>query len=271
MNNLAAFQKFEEEFWQKTAKSYDDGFGNITSQTAQFLLDAAGVKTGTPMLDVACGPGYIAGEALKRGAKATGIDFSAAMIVLAKQKIPGAIFQTADAQKLPFKENSFDAITCNFGIMHLPEPEKAFAEAFRTIKYGGTFAFVVWNNPSIPGALNIIMSAIKEHGTMDVPLPEGPPFFQYSDSKTAIAALKTTGFINTHSKEIGIHWNVASPDDMIGAFYNGGARIGGILRAQTAKALKKIKNAVTDSLQPHFKDGIYAVPVSVVLSSGTKP
>jgi len=79
-----AFHDFEHAGWERAAAFYGDAFGALTAQTADALLEAAGAGPGTRLLDVACGPGFIAGAAAQRGAAVVGLDFSAAMIAQAR-------------------------------------------------------------------------------------------------------------------------------------------------------------------------------------------
>ena len=58
-----AFNAFEAAGWERGAEGYDRSFRSLTSRLAAPLLDAASVKAGTRVLDIATGPGYVAGEA----------------------------------------------------------------------------------------------------------------------------------------------------------------------------------------------------------------
>lgn len=94
------------------------------------------------LLDIGCGTG----EAIKMiheqlpELKMQGIDLSEEMIKAAKEKkIPEAEFTIGDAEDLPFKENSFDAVTCMVSFNHYPNPEKAASEAYRVCKKGGRY------------------------------------------------------------------------------------------------------------------------------------
>jgi cyclopropane fatty-acyl-phospholipid synthase-like methyltransferase len=60
----AAFRQFEHEGWQQVASRYNDSFAPVTTQSVESLLDAAHVRKGTRLLDVACGPGYAAAAGL---------------------------------------------------------------------------------------------------------------------------------------------------------------------------------------------------------------
>ena len=54
-------------------------------------------------------------------------------------------WQQADAMALPFPDASFDTVACQFGVMFFPDKAKAFAEARRVLKPGGTLLFSVWD------------------------------------------------------------------------------------------------------------------------------
>jgi len=80
MEDTRAFHEFERAGWENVAAEYDRRFGELTSQSIPPLLDAVGAAPGVRLLDVACGPGYVAAAAQARGARAVGIDFSAVMV-----------------------------------------------------------------------------------------------------------------------------------------------------------------------------------------------
>src|SRR6478736_1965249 len=174
-----AFHEFEQQGWERAAAFYGEAFGALTSQTAGPMLDAVGASQGTRLLDVACGPGFIAGAAVERGAVVTGLDFAAAMVAEARRRLPGLMFQEGDAEALPFDAGTFDAVVMNFGLLHLARPDVALAEAHRVLRPGGRYAFTVWSEQAV--AFQLALRAIEKHGNAKVPLPVGPPFFRFSD------------------------------------------------------------------------------------------
>src|SRR6266536_1072571 len=123
-----AFHDFERQGWERASEHYGDAFGALTAQIAGPLLDAAGVKAGSRVLDVCTGPGIAAGAAAARGADVVGLDFSAAMIEEARRGHPGITFREGDAEALPFDTGSFDAVVMSFGLLHLARPDTAIAE-----------------------------------------------------------------------------------------------------------------------------------------------
>ena len=112
-----AFHEFERAGWERAARFYVDSFGPLTIQAAPSLLDAVGAGRGTRVLDVACGPGFVAAAAAARGADVTGLDFADAMIAEAGRRHPGITFRQGDAEALAFEDGRFDARrprrTCN--------------------------------------------------------------------------------------------------------------------------------------------------------------
>src|SRR2546421_8642872 len=54
-------------------------------------------------------------------------------------------WRQADAMRLPFEDSTFDAVVCQFGVMFFPDKAKAYSEARRVLKPGGTFLFNVWD------------------------------------------------------------------------------------------------------------------------------
>ena len=141
------------------------------------LLDAAGCKRGDKVLDVACGAGYVAAAAHDRGADATGLDFSTSQVRLAEQTYPKIRFVEGDAEALPFTDSEFAAVLNAFGLPHIPNADKATAEAYRVLKPGGRFAYATWGDPEKCVGFSMVYDAVRAHGSMDVGLPRARTSF----------------------------------------------------------------------------------------------
>jgi len=101
---MEAFAKFEHEGWQRVAGKYDSVWASSTRQFIPPLLDAAEVAGNSSVLDVGCGPGYVAAAAAERGATPRGLDFSKEMVAIAQKRFPHIEFCEGDAQNLPFTD-----------------------------------------------------------------------------------------------------------------------------------------------------------------------
>ena len=267
------FRDFEHAGWEDQAvcANYDEQLSRITRQSITALLDAAGVHRGTRMLDVATGPGYVAGAAAERGAKACGIDFSAVQVSMARQRYPGVPFEQSDADALPFPVASFDAVVSAFGMPHFPDPEAVVREAYRVLKPGGRFAFTVWDVPDKVVGFGAIYDAIRAHGTLDVGLPVGPNFFLFSDPAQSQRVLQAAGFASPSITAVPQVWSVAAPEQVFDATLQGSVRAAATLRGQSPAAREAIKAAVSQVIRGFRRGEQYEVPMPAVLAAALKP
>lgn len=263
------FHDFEQVGWQRAAAHYADMFGALTAQAAEALLDAAAVTAGTRVLDVATGPGYVAAAAARRGARVVGIDFATAMVADARSRYPELEFREGDAEALAEPDASFDAVVMSFGLLHLERPEAAIAEAHRVLVPGGRAAFTVWASPAAVG-FTIVLDAIKAHGRMDVGLPEGPPFFRFSDDGECRRALAAAGFSGVDVTTVPLVWHLQSQEQLFEALLHGGVRTSAILRAQTPEALEAIRRDVVAAATTYRAGDTFALPMPIVLASGQR-
>jgi SAM-dependent methyltransferase len=264
------FRDFELAGWQKTATGYHNYFFSLTNQTVAAMLDALEIESGSHMLDVASGPGYVAAAAEDRGADVIGIDFSELMVDQARQLHPKVKFACGDAESLSFGNETFDAVAMNFGLIHLDRPERAIAEAFRVLKKQGRFAFTVWAPPEEAIGFGIVLEAIERHGDSTVELPAGPPFFRFSDPNECKRVLQDAGFAVKSIKKMPMLWRFHSPAHLFSAFYTGTPRTGGLLRAQTQENLRAIEAEVIATAKRYRRGEGIEIPMASLLVAATK-
>jgi SAM-dependent methyltransferase len=271
MSSPDAFHDFEHAGWQLAAGHYPGTFGTLTAQTTEPLLKAAEIRAGMRVLDVATGPGYVAGAAAARGAIVVGLDFSPLMVAEARRRYPGIEFRDGDAEALPFDDGSFDAVVMNFGLLHLARPEAAIEHAHRVLAAGGRYAFTVWASPEDAVGFGVVLRAMEAHGTTAVGLPDGPPFFRFSDPGECRRILAQAGFRSVAVQQLPLIWRLPSAEALFEAALRGGVRTSAALQAQTPEALAAIRLAVHDGLERYADGSTIAVPMEVVLASAGKP
>lgn len=128
------------------------------------------------VLEVACGTG-VATRSLRAvlppQAQLVATDLNEAMLDVARANLSGidVHWRTADAGALPFKDEAFDAVVCQFGYMFLPDRAQGFREARRVLRRGGTLLASVWcpleDNPA----------AAIAHDVAGRMFPDDPPQF----------------------------------------------------------------------------------------------
>ena len=267
------FARFEHAGWERVAHKYDSVWSFLTRQFIPYLINAADVKAGMSVLDVASGPGYVSAAVRKAGAIPTGIDFSGKMIAIAKERFPGSSFVQGDAQNLPFKDASFDCVLINFGLLHLSRPEKGCAEACRVLKSGGRFGFTVWVGPEENPGARIVYDAIEAHADKGVGLPEGPPHYLYGDRQECQKVLEQAGFdgdsMNYNKRTV--EWRLPSASYFFKAERDAGVRTAGLLARQSPERLDAIRVAIENGIQRYARGNEIVLPMAARVVVVSKP
>ena len=132
---------------------YDQGLGPVFF--AEFADDIARrVAASAPIrvLEIAAGTGIVTRRLrnlLPQEAQLTATDLNPPMLEVARGKFrpeERVTFQPADATSLPFPDNSFDAVVCQFGVMFFPDKDQAYREVHRVLEHGGRYVFNVWDS-----------------------------------------------------------------------------------------------------------------------------
>lgn len=120
-------------------------------------VEVTGVRPGATGLDVATGTGDLAIELARAVAPAgsvIGLDFSAPMLAHARRKAAGSglplAFELGEAERLPYEENRFDAVTCGFGLRNFQDRDAALREMIRVLRPGRRVAILELTPPANP-------------------------------------------------------------------------------------------------------------------------
>ncbi len=126
-------------------------FGLHRRWKRQFVA-LADAHSGQHSLDVCCGTGDIAFALAATGATVTGLDFSQPMLEIARHRqqaiAPAALtFMHGDAMRLPFAAESFDVVTCAYGLRNLPDWRAGLVEMRRVLRPGGRLLVLDFGKP----------------------------------------------------------------------------------------------------------------------------
>lgn len=120
----------------------------LFAQWTDPMLEAAGVRPGQRILDVACGTGVLTAAAAERNGaprSVVGLDINDGMLDVARRSAPDIEWRLAPAEALPLEDERFDAVLCQFGLMFFDDRVAALKEAARVLRTGGRFAVAVWD------------------------------------------------------------------------------------------------------------------------------
>ena len=139
------------------------------------LVKRMPVRPKGDVLELACGTGIVSARLRERvdsNFRLVATDISEAMLAYARNKVKGKIdWRLADAAALPFKDATFGAVVCQFGVMFLPDKPKLFAEVRRVLIEGGLLLFNTWNrmalNPHAQGASEVMQALFPGDPEMD--------------------------------------------------------------------------------------------------------
>ncbi len=144
------------DHWERTAGWWQEEFtdGADPEYEEQIMpLAAEHLAGATRVLDVGCGEGQVSRLAARLGARAIGIDPTWAQLTVAARRGGGPVYAGAVADRLPFRDASFDAVVACLVFEHIDDADAALAEVARVLEPGGRFVFFL-NHPLLqtPGS-----------------------------------------------------------------------------------------------------------------------
>ena len=181
-------------------ENYDRYLGPVIFEPyAEDLVSRLQGKNFKRVLEVACGTGIVTRrlrDALPHSTEIVATDLNPDMFEFAKPRFKNSEnvrWQQADASALPFPDDSFDAIVCQFGFMFVPDKAAAMREAHRVLSSGGIFLFNVWDSLDANPFAQIAHTTIASFFDHDPPKFYEIPFSLY-DRNAVRDFLQNAGF-----------------------------------------------------------------------------
>ncbi len=183
---------------------------------ARDLADLIAQAEPKTVLEIAAGTGVVTramAARLPAQARLTVTDLNQPMLDHAKARLPDARIEwkQADALALPFADESFEAVVCQFGAMFFPDKVQGYREARRVLKPGGRFFFNVWDRISENDFADVVAGALA------AVFPDDPPRFMertphgYHDVEQIRRELNAAGFTDIAIEAVDHRSRAASP------------------------------------------------------------
>ena len=140
--------KEQAELWGPGARDWADYNEPMCTPFYEAVLDATHVTAGTMLLDVGCGGGFALLLAARRGATVSGLDASAPLLDIARERVPGASLIVGDLEDpLPYPEGAFDVVTSFNSVQYAADPLSVVKNMSHVTRPGGLVSFLVLGPP----------------------------------------------------------------------------------------------------------------------------
>jgi SAM-dependent methyltransferase len=282
-------QKFREVIHQewtgdKTVAAWHKWHAQIAAFTrgaTEAILEAARPRPGMRVLDLASGvgdPALSIAQEIGPSGRVTASDLGPRMMSLAeelarKKGLSNIEFREASAEALPFVDESYDVLTCRFGIMFFPDLPKALRECLRVLKPGGRAAFLAWGKKEQP-FFTTTAGIVLKHVPVPPPPPDpdGPSLFMFGERDRLRRALQAAGFSNVHEEEriIAGRWS-SSIEEYWEQFTEVAAPFRPLIEQLTAEKMAEAKLEIFAALKKFWDGKELNMPLEIVIGAGTRP
>ena len=155
---------------------------DVVAPLGPILVDAAGIKPGDVVLDVAAGSGNAAIPAARAGARVIASDLTPELLETGQKLAAEAgvqlTWETADAGALPYGDDEFDAVLSCLGVMFAPHHQTSADELIRVCRPGGTIGLLSWT-PS--GFIGQMFATMRPYAAPPPPGAQPPPLWGSED------------------------------------------------------------------------------------------
>ena len=256
-------------------ENYDRYLGPVLFEPyAADLVERVSVPENGSLLEVACGTGIVTRrlrDRLSPRVKIVATDLNEAMIKFAAQKFrsdENIEWKPADALDLPFGDESFDAVVCQFGLMFFPDKQKGVNEAFRVLKPNGQFIVSVWDDIQRVDLAKAAETVIKRF------FPENPPDFydipfSFHDPDKLRSVLSAAGFREIEIDVVRFPCVSASASEAAHGLIHGNPVITAINERDPAKA-PEIEAALAETIAAQFGAEPVQARMQAIVCSGVR-
>ena len=258
-------------FTGTAAENYERYFvPKIATPVSVALLEAAALRPGERVLDVACGTGLIARRAAERvgpSGTVTGLDLSPDMIEVARAVSPSTIeWHVGDATSLPFADDTYDVVLCQMGLMFMQDRHAAVAEMRRVTAVGGRVAV---NTPGVvPPLFALMEQALVDHISADL---GGfvQAVFSLDDPEDVASLLRHVGLLDVTAAVATATLDLGAPAEFLWQYLNL-TPMGPLVARAGTRAQEALEREVVESWQPFVRNGTMSINLPVVVASGRR-
>jgi SAM-dependent methyltransferase len=233
----------QAELWGARARDWAEVQEGVVVPLYEAVLHKTAVGFAAALLDVGCGAGMFCELAAKRGAQVTGIDATAALIAIARERVPQGDFRVGEMEELPYTDNAFDLVIGFNSFQFAASPVNALREAGRVARKGASIVIAVWGKPEDTEAAAYLAAL----GSL---LPPPPP------SAPGPFALSQDGALEALVTQAGLSLTERADVDCLFAYRDEATALRGLLsagpaiRAIQTSGEERVRDAVAKAIAP---------------------
>jgi ubiquinone/menaquinone biosynthesis C-methylase UbiE len=246
--------------WQKWWKTFENGAQKVSDK----LIKLANVESGDKVLDVATGigePAISAAKIVGKSGHVTATDISSEMLEIAEERARSLSlneimdFKQSDAERLELGTNqAFNSIICRWGLMFLPNLDRALSNVLGLLVPGGKLAAAVWSEPSKVPLISMPINIARQE--LQAPLlGQGIPGpFSLADIDALKKSLEKAGLVDIKRETIRVVFEFNSAEEYTEFNQDIAAPVRIMLANETEDRKQEIWNTVTDQVKQRFVD-----------------
>lgn len=278
----AAHKREQREYWAKAAAGWrlnDERIRRATAPMTERMIELAGIRPGMRVLDLAGGsgePGLPIAHVVGPSGSVLLTDQSPEQLDFAREKaaaqgLSNVEFRVADAEEIDVEEGAFDAVTCRWGIMFMPEPARALRAAHKALRPGGRVAVAAWGPPHLNPFYTRPFSVLMKYADVRPPdVGQCPGMFAFAERTRLAALLSDAGFRDVVVEDL----ELTPADYESGDAYWEAVQLSGPISRELGKLPEAAKDALRGDLIDAVTDGDPRAPVRLkgyaILAVGAK-
>ncbi|MGD9958698.1 class I SAM-dependent methyltransferase [Nocardioides sp.] len=241
--------------WSGQSYAYRASFATLCEgPVGRLLSDTAGALH----LDVGSGTGSLAARAAALGRTVVAVDADPEMVSMTSTVVPGRVIE-ARLPDLPFDGSTFDAVTANFVINHVPDPRAAVRELARVTCPGGRVAITVWTAHR-PAWATLVSEAFGAAGVVALPSSHLSADLDFERSVDGLRGLtEDAGLEAITATEVTWDWTI-SADALWRGIAGGVATAGQTFLAQTTEVRRSAEREFRERAKGLERDGLLGLP-----------
>lgn len=271
---LAAWET-SSQYWNKHQALIEKMYAPLT----RALIEEAQIVAGRSVLDIGGGagePSLTIARVVGPSGHVTFTDPAAGMVKAAREEserrgLTNIDLHQSAAEKLPFANNSFDAVVSRLSAMFFADASTALREILRVVKPGGSIAFLVWADRELNPFFSVITEVLNQFVPAEIEDEDAPGAFRFARPGKLAKLLKEAGAVSV--KEQTLKFATEAPID-VSQFWELRTEMSDTFRTKLAKLapdqVDAVRDAVLKAAAVYFKSGHMSFPSQVLIVSGKK-